>query len=158
MRRSAWLTFVLLLVPVIASAAQPKCPLPLDSCIVRFGRMHERPWLGVVLHLDSLSGHDMIDSVVVGTPAFKAGFKRGDVLQTIDDRPALDYFLATKAGWKDGDTVHATVLRNGHDKSLPFRAQHIPEELFARIVGEHMIEGHLAYMMDLGGSHEPDVR
>jgi C-terminal processing protease CtpA/Prc len=159
MRRIAWLSFVFLLLPAVASAKQPKCPLPLDSCIVQFGRMHDRPWLGVVLHPDSTGGQlvDVIDSVVANTPAQRAGWKKGDRLVRIDDRAPLQFFLATKAGWKNGDRVQATLVRNGHERDGSFQAEHIPEELFARIVGEHMIEAHLAYM-DVGDHSGSDVR
>jgi predicted metalloprotease with PDZ domain len=157
MRRIAWLSFALLLLPAIASAKQPKCPLPLDSCIVQFGRMHDRPFLGVNLHPDSTGGQlvDVIDSVKAGGAAERAGWKKGDRLVRIDDRTPLQFFIATRAGWKDGDRVQATLVRKGHERDGSFTAQHIPEELFARIVGEHMIEAHLAYMDT--GEHDTDV-
>src|SRR5262245_41713953 len=122
MRRLAFLVLALLLVPAAAFAKQPRCPLSLDSCIVQFGRMHERPWLGVILHPDSTGGQlvDVIDSVKVGTPAFKAGFKKGDRLVRIDDRAPLDYFIAGRAGWKDGDRIQAAVIRNGREKDVSF--------------------------------------
>ena len=135
----------LLLLPAVAAAAQPRCPLPLDTCIVRFGRTRERPWLGVGLHADSL-GRRIVDQVLPGSPAEAAGMKAGDVLRTIDSRPPQEFFLAGRAGWKSGDRIPVEVLRAGRVATLSVAAAPIPEDVLARIVGEHMLEGHLAYM------------
>lgn len=145
MRRWTLLAFVLLLLPAPAAARQPRCPLPLDSCIVRFGRMRQRPWLGVYLHVDSL-GRSVVDSTLAGGPAAKAGLRAGDVLVSIDGSTPEKFFVATRAGWKDGDPMRAVVRRRDHEEPVAFEARHIPEDLLARIVGEHMLEAHLAYM------------
>ena len=155
MRRFAWLAFLLLLVPAPAAAKQPRCPLPLDSCIVRFGQMRERPWLGVYIDVDSL-GQRVVDSVAPGSPAEKAGFRHGDVLERLNGAEP-QVFFATRAGWKTGATMQAMVKRDGHERALAFVAQHIPEDLLARIVGEHMLEGHLAYM-DTGDHPDDNLR
>jgi predicted metalloprotease with PDZ domain len=145
MRRLAWLALALLLLPAAAAAKSNRCPLPLDTCIVRFGEMRERPWLGVYIDVDSL-GRRIVVSTAAGGPADKAGLRPGDVIERLNGvEPQV--FFATRAGWKQGDTMQAVVLRNGREHSFPFLAQHISEELLARIVGEHMLEAHLAYMV-----------
>ena len=146
MPRLTWLALLfLLLLPGAAAAKQPRCPLPLDSCIVRFGQMRERPWLGVYVDIDSL-GRRVVVSTAPGSPAEQAGFRPGDVLERLNGTTP-QVFFATRAGWKQGDTMQAVIVRNGHERNLQFAARHISEELLARIVGEHMLEGHLAYMV-----------
>jgi predicted metalloprotease with PDZ domain len=141
-----------LLLPAAAWAKQPKCPLPLDSCIVQFGHMRERPWFGLEITRDSL-GNRNVTRVLAGSPAEKAGVRVGDVLETLDGmQPPV--FYAGRAGWKDGQHISVGVRRGNRERTLALAAAHIPEDLFARIVGEHMLEGHLAYMV----APEPDER
>ncbi len=144
MRRIVVLVLLLLMPAVAAHAAQPKCPLDPETCLEQFALMKERPWLGVELHVDSL-GHRAVTRVLPGSPAQRAGVKVGDELLGVDGKPPAEWF-AGKAGWKTGDTKDVAVLRGGREKSLRMPCEAIPDELFARIVGEHMLEGHLAYM------------
>ncbi len=149
MRHHAWFVLALsLFLPAGASAAQPRCPLPVDSCLARFGRMRERPWLGVFVEMDSTGGR-IVRQVVPDGPAARAGIKPGDVLESIDGQ-AMPVFFAGRAGWKDGDRWRTVVRRGGRERALAMTAAHIPEEYFARMVGEHMLEAHLAYA-DTGG-------
>ncbi len=146
MRRILILALLFLCAAATAHAAQPKCPLDPEECLEQFARMKERPWLGVELHVDSL-GHRAVTRVLPGSPAQRAGVKVGDELVRVDGKPPADWF-AGKAGWKSGDTKDVAVLRGGREKALHMPCEAIPEDLFARIVGEHMLEGHLAYMHD----------
>jgi predicted metalloprotease with PDZ domain len=106
--------------------------------------MQERPWLGVSIDRDSSSRY-VIQRVEPRSPSQRAGVREGDVLQTIDGKRPADWF-AGKAGWKTGETRSLEVIRQGHPVALKLRLETIPEEVFARIVGIHMVEAHLAYM------------
>jgi hypothetical protein len=158
MRHWRWcfLALILLAAPRPASAGQPRCPLPLDVCIQRFGAMRERPWLGVEIEVDSLTGVRVVHSVVPGGPADRAGVKPGDTLRKLGGVDPAQWF-AGKAGWKhdwkEGDVAAITVGRAGHDRSLPMPLVHISEETLAQIIGVHILEAHLAYM-DGGQAHE----
>ncbi len=145
------LPFLAILLASAALAKEPQCPLDLATCLMRFQRMHERPWLGVNVDQDS-TGRLLIVGVPHGTPAERAGLKAGDVLQRIEERPAQEWF-AGKAGWKNGDKGRIDVLRGGRPHHVELRYQAIPEDVFAKILGTHMIEGHLAYMHK-HGEHE----
>ena len=149
MRRAYWL-FALalaLIAPSSALAAEPKCPLPLTECLMQYQRMRERPWLGVVIEMDSVSHQRVIQSVVPGSPAEAAGIHAGDVLLKIESKLPSEWF-AGKAGWKDSDDLPVAIQRDGAERMLTMKAHAIPEELLAKYVGVHMLEGHLAYLHD----------
>jgi membrane-associated protease RseP (regulator of RpoE activity) len=133
-----------LLAPAGARAAEPKCELDATTCLEHFERMRRRPWLGVKFDTDS-TGRMVVHEVVPGSPAQRAGVRAGDVLRAIEGQPPSQWF-AGKAGWGPQERGGITVLRGHREKTLMVVYEAIPEELFARIVGLHMIEAHLAYM------------
>ena len=127
-----------------AQAAEDKCPLDVATCLGMFAQAHERPWLGVEFEQDS-TGTPHVRHVVPGSPAEKAGMKAGDVIRRIGDQAPTDWF-AGKSGWETSGQTACRVLRDGKEKSLSFENRRMPEDMYARIIGIHMIEGHLAYM------------
>jgi predicted metalloprotease with PDZ domain len=127
-----------------AFAGEPKCPLDLTTCLQHYQRMQERPWLGVAIERDS-SDHLVIQRVEPRSPSQRAGVHEGDLLQSIEGQPPSDWF-AGKAGWKAGQTGALEVIRQGRPVKLKLRMEAIPEDVFARIVGIHMVEAHLAYL------------
>ena len=147
MRPTLWLTILafLALLPVRpAAAAEERCPLDLATCLAQFEAMRERPWLGVELDMDA-NRRRVVTRVEPGSPARIGGIRPGDVLMSIEGKPAGDWF-ATKAGWGPKARGHVEVLRGTRTMVLELPYQTIPEEVFARIVGVHMVEGHLAYL------------
>lgn len=152
MRAKLLLTLLLggLLMAATAEAKQPRCPLPLDECLLRFELMKVRPWLGVEIDRDSATGTSTIVTVRPGGPADRAGVQPGDVLERIDGHAPQEWF-ATRAGWKSDGSTPVAVVRNGRPRTLSVPVERISEELLARAVGQHMLEGHLAYMP---GAHE----
>lgn len=154
MRRIPWLLPLLLLTlsAPSARAAEPKCPLDLATCLQQFDNLRHRPWLGVEVDADS-TGQRIIKSVVPGGPAARAGMKPGDRLERIDGTDPGEWF-AGKAGWKDVPTTEVKVDRRGRTVTLAMKNQHIPEDLLARIIGVHMLEGHLAYAHEDETSHQ----
>ncbi|TMQ69756.1 MAG: PDZ domain-containing protein [Candidatus Eisenbacteria bacterium] len=144
MRTRSWLLLGALLLTSPAAAKEPKCPLDLATCLAQFEHMRDRPWLGVHLDPDS-TGHSVVVDVGSGTPAQKAGLRPGDVLESIENRPPSEWF-AGKAGWKNGDSGVIKVTRAGRTQNLTLRYEKIPEDVLAKAIGTHMIEGHLAYM------------
>lgn len=139
-----------MLLAATAEAKQPRCPLPLDECLLRFELMKVRPWLGVEIDRDSATGISTIVTVRPGGPADRAGVRAGDVLERIDGHPPKEWF-ATRAGWKSDGSTPVAVVRNGRSQILAVPVERISDELLARAVGEHMLEGHLAWMH---GEHE----
>ena len=141
-----------LLAPGAASAAEPKCELDATTCLEHFDRMRRRPWLGVKFDTDS-TGRMLIQQVVPGSPAQRAGVRAGDVLRGIEGKPPAQWF-AGKAGWGPQERGNITILRGNREKTLAMVYEAMPEDMFARIVGLHMIEGHLAYMPHESGAPE----
>jgi S1-C subfamily serine protease len=148
MRRWSWGLLALLVLAAPVRAAQPRCPLPLGECMAQFGAMRDRPWLGVEVETDSVTGARVVHAVVPGGPAARAGVKPGDTLRKLGG-VAPQLWFAGKAGWKsdwkDGQAVAITVERAGHERALQMPLAHISEETLAEIIGVHVLEGHLAY-------------
>jgi len=135
-----------LLAPAGVLAAEPKCELDATACLQHFERMRRRPWLGVKFDTDS-TGRMLIQEVVPGSPAQRAGVRAGDVLRGIEGQPPAQWF-AGKAGWGPQERGGITILRGRSEKTFMVLYEAIPEDLFARIVGLHMVDAHLAYMHD----------
>jgi predicted metalloprotease with PDZ domain len=146
MRPLRWLPFVALLIAAPALAVEPKCPLDLATCLNQFQRMRERPWLGVGVDRDSL-GRLVVQSVEPKSPSQRAGIHPGDVIQRIEGKAPQDWF-AGKAGWRSGDIGDVDVIRDEQPKVIKMKFEEIPEDVFARIIGVHMVEGHLAHLHD----------
>ena len=142
--RMMMLPLLLALAAAPAAAEQPKCPLDLVTCLGRFQLMKERPWMGAGVDRDSLGVYRIV-TVTEGAPGEKAGLLPGDVLQKVGGKPPGEWF-AGKAGWKMGDHGQILVSRNGHERALQMEYRAIPEDVFAKIVGIHMVEAHMAYM------------
>ena len=130
-----------------ALAAQPKCPLDPETCLAAFERMRHRPFVGVLLDQDS-SGVVTVTNVVPGGPAEQAGMKVGDVLIQLNGVPISDApkLIVGKAGWKTGVRVRYRVRHGDAERDVALTLGQITDEQLARLIGEHMVEAHLAYM------------
>lgn len=126
--------------------AQPRCTLDVAACLQQFDELKARPWMGVYVNTDSL-GRRVVTSVFPGSPADRAGIRPGDQIGSVGGQSPQDWY-ATRAGWKDGDRKDLVVVREAREVKLTMECHAIPDETFARIVGEHMVEAHLAYMVD----------
>jgi membrane-associated protease RseP (regulator of RpoE activity) len=154
-RRMLWPMVAALLWGAPASATESQCPLDLDTCLKQYQRMRERPWLGVRLEQDS-TGNLVVMKVEPGSPAQRAGVRPGDVLRSIESQKPQTWF-ATKGGWGPRERGKISILRGKAEKELAIAYEAIPEAMFVRAVGVHMIEGHLAYMHG-SEPREPDSR
>ena len=95
--------------------------------------------------LDDTTGRMMVMKVLPGSPAYRAGLRPGDELRSIEGMPPKQWF-ASKAGWREKEKGTLAVVRGQREKELAMAYEAIPEEQFAKILGVHMLEGHLAYM------------
>ena len=130
-----------------ATAAQPRCNLDLSTCLMEFAKMRERPWVGVILDQDSTTGAITVVQVAPEGPAARAGMRAGDVIISLEGLPPAEgrKLLAGKAGWKTGAEVHYRVRRGTREINTPLRLGQMTDEQLARMIGEHMVEAHLAY-------------
>lgn len=136
-----------------ASAAEEACPMPVADCLFAYQQMRERPWIGVEVERDSASGFSRVKNVMPGSPAERAGIRPGDLILRVGGQPAREWY-ASRAGWKQDGTPTAIEVRRG-DRDVPLSAtlRTIPEDLLARLIGVHMLEGHLAHMHDPEAEH-----
>ena len=137
-----------------ARAEQPRCPLDVKTCLQEFAKMKTRPWMGIVYDTDS-TGSATVLRVVPGGPAEQAGIRAGDVLVTLEGLPAADAprLLAGKAGWRVGATAHYRLRRRGEMREVPMQLGRISDEQLAELIGEHMVEAHLAYAGEPSNIH-----
>lgn len=100
-----------------------------------------RGWLGVTVQkmtpelaqsfgLDKPHGA-LVTAVKEGSPAAKAGLKRGDVIRNFDGKAIEDIndLSRTVAATKVGKTATVDILRNGKARSLKVDIGRMPEEL-----------------------------
>ena len=129
-----------------ALAEQPKCPMDVKSCLAAFEEMRHRPFVGILYDRDS-TGTLTVIQVVTGSPAEKAGMKIGDVLINLNGVPISDApkLIVGKAGWKTGTKVRYGIRRGEQDHQLGLTLGEMSNEQLARMIGEHMVEAHLAY-------------
>jgi predicted metalloprotease with PDZ domain len=146
-----WIALILLAATPVA-AAEPKCPLEVGACLHEFGKMRERGRLGIEVETDS-AGVKTIRGVTPGGPAERAGVKIGDVLERIEGLDQRRY-VAGKAGWKNPPPANVKVRRNGRLESIEVVPEPISDQQFARMIGVHMVEGHLAHAEPSQPDHE----
>ena len=134
------LAAALLGVPVVQ--AGERCPLDIQTCLQAFAAMRDRPWLGVEIDADC-TGAERVVRVAENSPARRAGIRAGDVLETVQGKPLRQWF-AGKSGWDFAEHAPCTVSRGGHEKRLDIALERIPEDALDRMIGQHMLEQHLA--------------
>lgn len=142
------LLMLVLLAATPAGSKEPACTYDIGACLMMFEGLKRRPWLGVTIETDTVNHHSVIKSVIPGSPADRAGLEPGDRVTRIDGMVPRQWFIATKASWEPGgdEGGELAVLRDGRALKLDLRYERIPDDQFARIVGVHMVEGHLAHM------------
>ena len=81
------------------------------------------------IRMEEMKGRLLVESVVAGSPAEKAGIAKGDELLALDGQPVketVDVFF--RVGEKrDGDTAQVTVRRGGEEKTLPLTFFRMPK-------------------------------
>jgi len=94
----------------------------------RFGQPFEYDMSGLYV-ITAGEGNDAfkVENVVAGSPAAKAGVEKGDILVSIDGRPASSFTLETlKLYLKEaGRTVALKVDRAGNPKDFSFRLERL---------------------------------
>ena len=126
--------------------------IPIDKarriveCLLAYGKVH-RAWLG--LHVQDLSpelarhfdvaGRSgvVVTRVFDGSPAHKAGLRRGDVLLDLDGTPLADRdgFFERLAGYTVGSRLRFRVAREARERTVEVEAREIPED-YARALSE----------------------
>jgi len=106
---------------------------------LRAGKAAEHGWLGIEVapideviqkrfRLPSTEGA-LVNRVLPGSPAEKAGLKRGDVIRKLGDKPIAspDEMIRTTARAKPAERVLVTVIRGGSEREIAVTLDRRPE-------------------------------
>ena len=121
--------------------AGDKCTYDTQTCLNHMaGSATTKGWLGIAK--EKTADGAKVTKVTPGSPAEKAGFQVGDLLVAINGM-AIDseqlknsYQEISKAG----STNKYTVQRGGKSVDLQVTLTKMPDEVFANMVGTHMLE------------------
>jgi len=128
-----------------AYAASDKggCPASKEDCAKHMAEAKNHGWLGIQYDKTE-DGTSVVQDVVKGSPAAKAGFQSGDVLVALNGIEMNEANTARlKAAWKPlmpGSTVDYTVKREGVTKDLKVTLGKMPEDVYQAMVDNHMKE------------------
>jgi serine protease Do len=118
--------------------------------LIREGRVRF-PWLGIEIQelTEQLKGHFglsqegvgvLINDVIDGSPAAKAGMKRGDIILSLEDMPisSLSDYRDTLGEYTAGDHLRLKIFRKGKEltvsaKPSPFPLGYAQELLYRRV-------------------------
>ena len=119
-----------------------ECSSDVQTCLNYLGKLRDRGYAGIDLDPRGDDGRMTVTKVYSDTPAAAAGIRIGDVLLSIGGLRLGDE--AAMAGldeiMKPGNTVGFTVLRESEEKTLELTLARMPDEVYARFVGEHMLD------------------
>ncbi len=133
-----------LVVPALAGDAK-KCTASTQDCLDHMtAALKARGWLGV--EGEDSDGYFKIKKVVSGSPAETAGIMPGDVLVAVNGTDLAKSEEATlkvmQKALTPGSKVEYSILRGGARTSVTATLASMPEEVMARIIGEHLIADH----------------
>ena len=135
---------LVLAAPLFAGSGE-KCTYGTQACLNHWASSKDMGWTG--LDLDkSVEGVIKVKSVMPESPAATAGFQPGDVLLTLNGVKMSDKVAMKKAkgAWKAGQSVTYTVDRGGAEQSLAVTLAKAPDNVYASMLGSHMMESHAA--------------
>jgi predicted metalloprotease with PDZ domain len=138
---------VLIAVPAIAGSGAGKCTQTTQACLDSYAKSASKGWAG--LEYDKSAGEKsyVIKRATPGSPAEAAGFQPGDVLVSLNgvaftaDKATLK---KAKGEWAVGQSVAYVVKRGDQQVTLNTKLAAMPSEVFASMVGEHMVSSHMS--------------
>ena len=135
---------VMLAVPVFAGSGE-KCSSNTQTCLNHWSAGKDMGWTGLELDKSEV-GVVKVKAVTPDSPAAAAGFQIGDVLMTLNGVKMTDKAAMKKAkgSWKAGQSVTYTVQRAGAEQTLAVTLAKAPENVYASMLGSHMMEYHAA--------------
>lgn len=142
---------VLLVVVMLAAAPamagdKGKCEGDPADCAKKMEqKLAQKAWLGINYDTDD-EGRWVVTEVEPGSPAQKAGFEKGDVMLAVDgvaySKESKAELKAAYAKLKPGSEATYIVSRKGGKVKLHATLGHVPQELQAKWIAEHMSESH----------------
>jgi carboxyl-terminal processing protease len=149
MKRLGFVAVVVLMLAVAAPAVaggKHKCTASADDCLNKMSAKYQKTaWLGIETE-ETKGGHRAVSRVFEGSPAEKAGFKKGDILLALNGVEMTDENKDALKKVKHSLTAgsHATyvVKRQGGKVKLEAELGSVPREVMAQWIGDHMLDGH----------------
>ncbi len=160
MKRISWVMVVAFVVALAAPAlagGAGKCGEGTQACLNHWSKSKDKGWAG--LQYDTAeNGTTSVKSITAGSPAATAGFEVGDVLVALNGAKMADKEAMKKAKgeWKIGQSISYTVLRAGAEKQIAVTLGQMPGEVYASMLGSHMLDNHVAGAMAESG-HEAEA-
>jgi len=120
-----------------------KCTASKEDCVKYMQEAKTRGWVGIEYDKTE-DGSMVVEKVIAGSPAEKAGLKAGDVLYALNgvdlNTPDKDKLKAVKSTLKPGAVATYTVKRSGASKDVAVTLGTMPDAVYQAMVDEHMKE------------------
>ena len=127
----------------VAHADKP-CDMSSADCKKAMDEARKGGWLGLQIEMAEADGSMVIEKVVPGSPAEKAGFRMGDVLLAVNgvtySEENKDKLKAVKKTLKPGTAASYNVQRGGSQQTLTATLGSMPDDVYTAWVNEHMKE------------------
>ena len=122
-----------------------KCEYSTQDCLNHMAAaMKASGWIGIEYEPKENTGETVIQRVVPGSPAEKAGLHAGDVLYALDgveiNEKNRDVLTQKRKQWAPGKTISYTIKRGAATTKLPVTLGEWPADLLAKYIGQHMLE------------------
>ncbi|UCE02351.1 MAG: PDZ domain-containing protein [Candidatus Latescibacterota bacterium] len=144
MRSKIFTIFALAALVASAAVAGEKCTGETQQCLNYMAKSSEsKGWIGI--EGDKVEGKGYtVTKVIAGSPAEKSGLKAGDVIVAFEGISLASESEELQKAWKSkmkpGNTIEYTIVRDGHKKSKEITLAKMPEDVFAKMVGKHMLQ------------------
>jgi len=151
MKQGRWVWVLILAValaaPALAGEKKHDCTASTQDCLNKMAaKFKEKGWVGIEYDKsnDKKGDKQVISKVISGSPAEKAGLREGDVLLAINGvrfgDEDKDKWAKVKKAWKPGQTITYTLARDGKKSEVAVTLGHVPQEVMAQWIGEHMLQ------------------
>ena len=148
MKKSIFTLMAAVLVLPMASAepGDYQCPEEAAKCAHMMAEnLSKRGWVGI--NMDDKEGSEvMLTKVIEGSPADRAGLKKGDILRGLNGIPYTEENkekLGKEYGsFTPGKTATFKVERDGKQIDIPVELEPIPKAILAQWIGQHVLEAH----------------
>lgn len=145
-RMGAAIVLVALTAIPVAAGEYKKCTASTQECLNMMAeKMKKSGWVGVELDTEATGGTGyMVEKVIPGSPAEKAGIQSGDILYALNGvtiaESNKEALKKVRKEWVPGQSVTYTIKRAGADREVTLTLAPMPADVMANWVGQHMLE------------------